>query len=42
MYDNLGLAGITPAAFIEKICQVKTTTRCFGTTAKMLQAAKSG
>jgi hypothetical protein len=31
-----------PAAFIEKTCQVKTTTRFFGTTAKMLQAAKSG
>lgn len=31
-----------PAAFIEKTCKVKTTTRFFGTTAKMLQAAKSG
>jgi uncharacterized protein (DUF1697 family) len=31
-----------PAAFIEKICKVKTTTRFFGTTAKILQAAKSG
>ena len=31
-----------PAAFIEKICKVKTTTRFFGTTVKILQAAKSG
>jgi uncharacterized protein (DUF1697 family) len=31
-----------PVAFIEKTCKVKTTTRFFGTTAKMLQAAKSG
>lgn len=30
-----------PAALIEKTCQVKTTTRFFGTTAKILQAAKS-
>jgi uncharacterized protein (DUF1697 family) len=30
-----------PAAFIEKICKVKTTSRFFGTTAKILQAAKS-
>ena len=30
-----------PAAFIEKKCKVKTTTRFFGTTAKILQAAKS-
>jgi uncharacterized protein (DUF1697 family) len=31
-----------PAAFIEKTCKVKTTTRFWGTTAKILQAAKSG
>lgn len=31
-----------PAAFIEKACKVKTTTRFFGTTIKILQAAKSG
>lgn len=30
-----------PAAFIEKICKVKTTSRFFGTTAKILRAAKS-
>jgi hypothetical protein len=30
-----------PAAYIEKICKVKTTTRFFGTTIKILQAAKS-
>lgn len=30
-----------PAAFIEKICKVKTTTRFFGTTIKILQAAKN-
>lgn len=30
-----------PAAFIEKTCKVKTTTRFFGTTLKILQAAKS-
>lgn len=30
-----------PAAFIEKICKVKTTTRFFETTIKILQAAKS-
>jgi uncharacterized protein (DUF1697 family) len=31
-----------PAAFLEKTCKVKTTSRFFGTTAKILQAAKSG
>ncbi len=31
-----------PAAFIEKSCKVKTTTRFFGTTIKILQAAKDG
>ncbi len=31
-----------PAAFIEKTCGIKTTTRFFGTTAKILQAAMSG
>ena len=31
-----------PAAFIEKTCKVKTTSRFFGTTAKILQAAKGG
>lgn len=30
-----------PAAFIEKSCKVKTTTRFFGTTIKILQAAKT-
>lgn len=30
-----------PAAFIEKTCKVKTTSRFFGTTIKILQAAKS-
>lgn len=29
-----------PAAFIEKICKVKTTSRFFQTTVKILQAAK--
>lgn len=31
-----------PAAFIEKTCKVKTTSRFFGTTVKILEAAKSG
>jgi uncharacterized protein (DUF1697 family) len=31
-----------PAAYIEKTCKVKATTRFFGTTIKILQAAKSG
>ncbi len=31
-----------PAVYIEKTCKVKTTTRFFGTTLKILQAAKSG
>lgn len=30
-----------PAAFIEKTCKVKTTSRFFGTTIKILQAARS-
>lgn len=30
-----------PAAFIEKTCKVKTTSRFFGTTVKILEAAKS-
>lgn len=30
-----------PAAFIEKTCKVKTTSRFFGTTIKILEAAKS-
>jgi uncharacterized protein (DUF1697 family) len=31
-----------PAAFLEKLCKMKTTTRFFDTTARILQAAKSG
>lgn len=31
-----------PAAFIEKMCKVKTTSRFFATTVKILQAAKDG
>jgi uncharacterized protein (DUF1697 family) len=31
-----------PAAYIEKTCKVKTTSRFFATTVKILEAAKSG